>query len=83
MGTAPKQQKLKPDAVPVPASLVASRLLVEQAVREHTIDGYERQILMDAWDHDLNWKNERMLWFRHSDKVLEILTKYGLMSESK
>jgi hypothetical protein len=79
MGAAPKQQKLRPDAVPVTASLVASRLLVEQAVKEHRLDGHERQILMDAWDHDMNWKNGKSLWFRDSERVLEILTKHGLM----
>ena len=76
MGTAPKQQKLKPEEATEMASIVVQLDLIPK--RMHLFD---RGTLIAAWDGDKSCTHS--VWFRDTPEVREVLRKYNIMPELK
>jgi hypothetical protein len=81
MSAAPRQQKLPQPLTSGRESICVNRKIFDRAINEHRLSGSERQILLNAWDHDQNWKEGHTYWFRSSDAVNAVIEKVEAMGE--
>jgi hypothetical protein len=76
-----KQQRIEPPGIPETASLSENRKLIRDAAPSLT--NAERQALLDAWDHAMDWKDAHTLWFRHTPEVQRILDRIAALAKEK